>query len=96
MYLRIVTNVKLIFQLETACIVIYFPTVPPRINHHSPDVFAVAGSDARLYCNATGKPTPTISWFKYYDRNGSRRGRKGTPQYHPKVIHLGSACEIYQ
>ena len=48
--------------------------MPPRIANVSNDQVACEGSLVTLSCNATGKPTPNISWTKVEDN-----GRDSAP-----------------
>ena len=41
-----------------------FPPVPPEIEISPTDKTVNETGPLHLFCNATGKPAPTISWFK--------------------------------
>jgi len=45
--------------------VLRFPIDPGAITSSSSNTVAVEGSSITLYCNATGNPTPKITWTKH-------------------------------
>ena len=47
-----------------------FLTVPPEIGYAGPNQDICEGSPVTLFCNATGSPTPSITWTRVAD-NGT-------------------------
>ena len=41
-----------------------FLSVPPRLTSHSDNQTVNEGSNLSLFCNATGKPAPNITWTR--------------------------------
>ena len=42
-------------------------SVPPRMTSHSDNQTVNEGSNLTLFCNATGQPTPNITWTRVSD-----------------------------
>ena len=45
-------------------IILYSSTDKPEIVTHPQNITTREGQNVTLYCNATGNPVPTISWYK--------------------------------
>ena len=44
-------------------IILYLSTDKPEIATHPQNITTREGQNVTLYCNATGNPAPTISWY---------------------------------
>ena len=60
-----------------------FFSVPPKIIKVSQDQTVREGSDLQLFCEASGKPAPNITWTMVF-RNGSES----------EVLHRGSTWNL--
>ena len=45
-------------------IILYLSTDKPEIATHPQNITTREGQNVTIYCNATGNPAPTISWYK--------------------------------
>ena len=45
----------------------YLLSVPPRMTSYSDNQTVNEGSNLRLFCNATGRPAPNITWIRVSD-----------------------------
>ena len=45
-------------------IILYLSLDKPEIATHPQNITTREGQNVTLYCNATGNPVPTISWYK--------------------------------
>ena len=59
-------NMKMciIFLNNFLMIILYLSTDKPEIATHPQNITTREGQNVTLYCNATGNPVPTISWYK--------------------------------
>lgn len=52
---------------------IFFLSAPPTITSSSNNQAVDEGSDLALFCNATGKPTPNITWTRVLEDGTSSK-----------------------
>ena len=62
------------FGKQLKKLILYLFTDKPEIAMHPQNITTREGHNVTLYCNATGNPAPTISWYKngYPISNGFR------------------------
>ena len=67
-------NSKLIFIIIFFLVILYLSTDKPEIATHPHNIRTREGQNVTIYCNATGNPVRTISWYKneYPISNGFR------------------------